>query len=181
MMDELLMTPPVSAAAIRGLLPRRTLEPLMEEEYTDSCTSSSTSTPTEPSPSPDQVSQFLFTFNPLLSLSLIRIKISCIVFLHCGQGNEIGDVADECSSVAITQQQGKGTNSVKSNTQIEVSRSNSAVIIPRIHRSESYRHIIEDENEGINFFARFKPTMKFVNIEKIPKSRGVKLLVHSFI
>lgn len=54
MMDELLMTPPVTAAAIRGLLPRRTLEPLMEEEYSDSYSSSS-STPTEPSPSPDQV------------------------------------------------------------------------------------------------------------------------------
>lgn len=54
MMDELLMTPPIASANIRGLLPRRTLEPLLEEEYSDSCSSSSTQT--EPSVSPDQVS-----------------------------------------------------------------------------------------------------------------------------
>lgn len=53
MMDELLMTPPIASASIRGLLPRRTLEPLLEEEYSDSCSSSSTQT--EPSISPDQV------------------------------------------------------------------------------------------------------------------------------
>lgn len=53
-MDELLMTPPVTSASIRGLLPRRTLEPLLEEEYSDSYSSSS-STQTEPSHSPEQV------------------------------------------------------------------------------------------------------------------------------
>lgn len=53
MMDELLMTPPITGATIRGLLPRRTLEPLMEEEYSESCSSSSTQT--ETSASPEQV------------------------------------------------------------------------------------------------------------------------------
>lgn len=60
MMDELLMTPPVSGATIRGLLPRRTLEPLLEEEYSDSYTSSSSSKSSEsmhvdPSISSEQV------------------------------------------------------------------------------------------------------------------------------
>lgn len=58
-MDELLMTPPVTSSAIRGLLPRRTLEPLMEEEYSDTYTSSSSSASdgiqTDPSGSPEQV------------------------------------------------------------------------------------------------------------------------------
>lgn len=59
MMDELLMTPPVTSSSIRGLLPRRTLEPLLEEEYSDTYTSSSSSssdgTHTDPSGSPEQV------------------------------------------------------------------------------------------------------------------------------
>lgn len=59
-MDELLMTPPVTSSNIRGLLPRRTLEPLMEEEFSDTYTTSESSassspTPTEPSVSPEQV------------------------------------------------------------------------------------------------------------------------------
>lgn len=54
-MNELLMTPPVSGAIMRGLLPRRTLEPLIEEDCSESCSSASSETPTEPSVSPEQV------------------------------------------------------------------------------------------------------------------------------
>lgn len=54
MMDELLMTPPITGAVMRGLLPRRTLEPLIEEECSETSTSSTTSL-TEPSISPEQV------------------------------------------------------------------------------------------------------------------------------
>lgn len=53
-MDELLMTPPISGAMMRGLLPRRTLEPLIEEDGSES-TSSSINSTTEPSLSPEQV------------------------------------------------------------------------------------------------------------------------------
>lgn len=53
-MDELLMTPPIANATLRGLLPRRTLEPLMEE---DSDTYSTTST--EKTPSPNQVTRII--------------------------------------------------------------------------------------------------------------------------
>lgn len=42
-MDELLMTPHIGSSNIRGLLPRRTLEPLLEED-SDTCTSSSSTT-----------------------------------------------------------------------------------------------------------------------------------------
>lgn len=53
-MDELLMTPPITGAMLRGLLPRRTLEPLIEEEGSETSSSSLEST-TEPSVSPEQV------------------------------------------------------------------------------------------------------------------------------
>ncbi|KAL1506136.1 hypothetical protein ABEB36_005555 [Hypothenemus hampei] len=48
MMDELLMTPPITGAILRGLLPRRTLEPLIEEDFSDTTSSSSSSEPTSP-------------------------------------------------------------------------------------------------------------------------------------
>ncbi|XP_055538201.1 uncharacterized protein LOC129725873 isoform X1 [Wyeomyia smithii] len=44
MMDELLMAPPMTASAVRGLLPRRKLEPLFEEE-SESCESDDDSKP----------------------------------------------------------------------------------------------------------------------------------------
>lgn len=59
MMDELLMTPPITGATIRGLLPRRTLEPLMEEEYSESCSSSSTQTEHSTSPEQVNITQFM--------------------------------------------------------------------------------------------------------------------------
>lgn len=55
MMDELLMAPPMTAAAVRGLLPRRRLEPLLEEEDSESCTTTSVANEIEATPSPDQV------------------------------------------------------------------------------------------------------------------------------
>lgn len=54
-MDELLMTPPISGAFMRGLLPRRTLEPLIEEDCSETYSTESSETPTEPSVSPEQV------------------------------------------------------------------------------------------------------------------------------
>lgn len=66
-MDELLMTPPITGAIIRGLLPRRTLEPLIEEDISDTNSSSPSVTPTEPSSSSGQVNiscHFLFNFAP---------------------------------------------------------------------------------------------------------------------
>ncbi|KAK9730820.1 PDZ domain [Popillia japonica] len=180
MMDELLMTPPVTSSNIRGLLPRRTLEPLMEEEYSDTYTSSSSTssegTQTDPSGSSEQ-------------------------------GNETGNAADVCSTAAENPVR-QTTNFEKSGTPTptrqspplpsvqegppDVSRDSCNSIVahpppvqsPKIHRSESYRHIIEQADachlaEGaqpITFFTRLKPTIKFVNIEKIPRSKGVKLL-----
>ncbi|XP_058839755.1 uncharacterized protein LOC131695303 [Topomyia yanbarensis] len=44
MMDELLMAPPMTASAVRGLLPRRKLEPLFEED-SESCESDDDSKP----------------------------------------------------------------------------------------------------------------------------------------
>lgn len=62
MMDELLMTPPISGAVMRGLLPRRTLEPLIEEDGSETSSSSINST-TEPSLSPEQVGRYILAFS----------------------------------------------------------------------------------------------------------------------
>lgn len=100
--------------------------------------------------------------------------------MHCGQGKGTGDVADKCSSVAETtttiSPERDVTSSERLSTPTGESLSSSTTdVTPRIHRSESYRHIIEQEDESASFFNRFRPTMKFVNIERIPRAKGVKL------
>ncbi|ERL87206.1 hypothetical protein D910_04605 [Dendroctonus ponderosae] len=54
MMDELLMAPPITGAILRGLLPRRTLEPLIEEDFSDSSSSPSSDPISPQSGSSDQ-------------------------------------------------------------------------------------------------------------------------------
>ncbi|KAK5649320.1 hypothetical protein RI129_000349 [Pyrocoelia pectoralis] len=136
MMDELLMTPPIASANLRGLLPRRTLEPLMEED-SDTCTSSSSSSAGH-TPSPQQ-------------------------------GNGIGVVADIC----LTAVEAPKINQEQSNTHVVASPVKSTT--PRILRSDSYRHIIEDDEDNANFFNRFKSNAKIINVERIPRSRTIKL------
>jgi len=55
MMDELLATPPLSSTT-RGFPPRRRLEPLPEEEDTDSPTTTPAPNVQKETPSPEQVS-----------------------------------------------------------------------------------------------------------------------------
>ncbi|XP_031338107.1 uncharacterized protein LOC116167013 isoform X2 [Photinus pyralis] len=136
MMDELLMTPPIASANLRGLLPRRTLEPLMEED-SDTCTSSSSS-PDGYTPSPQQ-------------------------------GNGTGDVADIC----LTAAEAPRSIQEQSNTPAVAFPVKSTT--PRILRSDSYRHIIEDDEDNANFFNRFKSNAKIINVERIPRSRTIKL------
>lgn len=54
-MDELLMAQPISGAIMRGLLPRMTLEPLIEEECSETSSTSSIESSSDPSVSPEQV------------------------------------------------------------------------------------------------------------------------------
>ncbi|XP_044258396.1 uncharacterized protein LOC123007266 isoform X2 [Tribolium madens] len=144
MMDELLMTPPITGAIMRGLLPRRTLEPLIEEDFSESCSPTSSGTPTEPSVSPEQ-------------------------------GNGTGDVADKCSTAV--------ENRIESpNTEMEMGSAvttSETTVVPKIHRSESYRKIIEaaeeDYDDALGFFERFKPTVKFINIERVPRAKSAKI------
>ncbi|XP_050506430.1 uncharacterized protein LOC114332848 [Diabrotica virgifera virgifera] len=155
MMDELLMTPPISGAIMRGLLPRRTLEPLIEEECSETSSTSSIESKSEPSVSPTE------------------------------QGNGTGDAADTCSAVAEKEDETKEAAAAAA-----VSTQTSAGSTPtteaptatvKIHRSESYRHIIEAaENEGneernVYFFSRFRPAAKFVNIERVPRSKSIRI------
>ncbi|XP_064212402.1 uncharacterized protein PsGEF isoform X3 [Tribolium castaneum] len=143
MMDELLMTPPITGAIMRGLLPRRTLEPLIEEDFSESCSPSSSGTPTEPSMSPEQ----------------------------CGQGNGTGDVADKCSTAV--------ENRIETPEMGSAVTTSEATAVPKIHRSESYRKIVEaaeeDYDDALGFFDRFKPTVKFINIERVPRAKSAKI------
>ncbi|CAH1112106.1 unnamed protein product [Psylliodes chrysocephalus] len=165
MMDELLMAQPISGAIMRGLLPRMTLEPLIEEECSETSSTSSIESSSDPSVSPEQ-------------------------------GNETGNAADTCSAVAenpfVTTRRHPAAIATE---EIVEDLENPAVTTPRsagstpttevpttkIHRSESYRHIIEAaENEGndernVFFFSRFRPVVKFVNIERVPKTKSIKI------
>nr|XP_015840738.1 PREDICTED: uncharacterized protein LOC663795 isoform X2 [Tribolium castaneum] len=140
MMDELLMTPPITGAIMRGLLPRRTLEPLIEEDFSESCSPSSSGTPTEPSMSPEQ-------------------------------GNGTGDVADKCSTAV--------ENRIETPEMGSAVTTSEATAVPKIHRSESYRKIVEaaeeDYDDALGFFDRFKPTVKFINIERVPRAKSAKI------
>ncbi|XP_056640815.1 uncharacterized protein LOC130447811 [Diorhabda sublineata] len=148
MMDELLMTPPISGAAMRGLLPRRTLEPLIEEELYETSSTSSIESDSE-SESPER------------------------------QESGTGGVADTCC-VAEGARQPNGSDLEESKGGTGV-RPSIPTTTTTIHRSESYRRIIEAaENEGNEerndyFFNRFRPAGKFVNIERIPRSRSIKI------
>ncbi|KAJ8920462.1 hypothetical protein NQ315_005330 [Exocentrus adspersus] len=164
MMDELLMTPPITGAVMRGLLPRRTLEPLIEEEGSETSSSSSIDPSTEPSVSPEQ-------------------------------GSGTGGAADTYSGAAESPPTVESPRLQGSSTVEEDARRTSSppsagttstppAVATKIHRSESYRRIIEaaenagnDEagEEGAFFFNRFKPTAKFVNIERVPRSKSIKI------
>ncbi|XP_074034007.1 protostome-specific GEF isoform X2 [Leptinotarsa decemlineata] len=156
MMDELLMTPPISGAIMRGLLPRRTLEPLIEEECSESSSTSSIDSTTDPSVSPEQ-------------------------------GNETGNAADTCSVAVGSPMEQTDPNEINEREDHKLPTPPPAVILtptevaPKIHRSESYRHIIEAaENEGNEeqntfFFSRFRPTAKYVNIERVPRFKSIKI------
>lgn len=123
----------------------------------------------------------------LLNNALCLVIIVQILLFHCGQGNGIGDAADTCSTVAEAEspeETSKATEEVEltplsSPPPVDVIESTGTVM--RIHRSESYRHIIEateaecDEERNAFFFNRFKPTAKFVNIERVPKSKSIKM------
>lgn len=91
------------------------------------------------------------------------------MFLKCGQGNRTGIVADTGS---IAAEEKKIQIPLELSTPVAVSQVKSTS--PRILRSDSYRHIIEEEDDNTNFFSRFKSNTK-INIERIPRSKSVKL------
>lgn len=109
------------------------------------------------------------------------------MLFYCGQGNGTGDAADTCWTVAAAEspeETSKATEEValtplSSPPLVDVGESIRTVT--RIHRSESYRHIIEateaecDDERNAFFYNRFKPTAKFVNIERVPKSKSIKM------
>lgn len=118
--------------------------------------------------------------------------------MDCGQGSETGVVADTCLTAAGSLEK-KNTDTPTLLRSQEVIMQTTSEMLPsphsyasdttseqqrltKIHRSESYRHIIEaaeeeeeDEDQNEFFFNRFKPTAKFVNIEKVQRSKSVKM------
>lgn len=89
--------------------------------------------------------------------------------MHCGKGNETGDAADTYSSAAAKEEEEDDKSTKGSNTPT-TANTNIA-----IHRSESYRHIIEAEDENAEFINRFKPNVKFIDIERAPRSKTIKM------
>lgn len=95
--------------------------------------------------------------------------------LHCGQGNGTGDVADTCSTAA--ENQTRIPNAEKRGTG-SVGMTSETTVVPKMHRSESYRRIVEaaeEVDDSLGFFNRFKPTVKFINIERVPRAKSVKM------
>lgn len=90
------------------------------------------------------------------------------IFTHCGQDSETGDAADTYSSAAEKSEEAK-------NIEISSSAASETNTSIAMHRSESYRHIIEAEDENAGFINRFKPNMKFINIEHANRSKTVKM------
>ncbi|KAJ3667139.1 hypothetical protein Zmor_002541 [Zophobas morio] len=95
--------------------------------------------------------------------------------LHCGQGNGTGDVVDTCSTAV----ENKIGTPNPGRTGMGSAVTSGTTVVPKMHRSESYRRIIEaaedDEEDNLGFFNRFKPTVKFINIERVPRAKSVKI------
>lgn len=81
-MDELLMAPPITGAILRGLLPRRTLEPLIEEDFSDSSSSPSSDPISPQSGSSDQVNISLFFSREVCSS--VNFELSAAPTQHTG-------------------------------------------------------------------------------------------------
>lgn len=95
--------------------------------------------------------------------------------MHCGQGNETGGVADTCSTAV-----NEDPKTERKIPLLVVTPETAAV--PKIPRSESYRRIVEaaedediEDHLRLGFFSRFKPTVNFVNIERVPRAKSVKM------
>lgn len=122
-----------------------------------------------------------------------------MISLYCGQGNGTGDVADICSTAAESPEDtGAETPKLFPEKEEQLTPTMTTMVPPsiqlnandsilrtefaaNIHRSESYRHIIEaaedeeEEDRNVFFFSRFKSTAKFVNIERVPRSKSIKM------
>ncbi|KAJ8954991.1 hypothetical protein NQ318_000423 [Aromia moschata] len=109
--------------------------------------------------------------------------------MHCGQGNGTGGAADTCSAAAgslATTAEPPGCTGEEARTAPSPAATESTPATPteaatRMPRSESYRRIVEAAESGLEdedntfFFNRFRPTAKFVNIEKVPRSKSIKI------
>lgn len=90
------------------------------------------------------------------------------ISMHCGQGSETGDAADTCLTAAESSDATRNTGTSSSS----VAEPEKPSIIPR---SESYRRIIEAEDENAGFINRFESNVKLVNIEQASRSKTVKM------
>ncbi|XP_049821007.1 uncharacterized protein LOC109602693 isoform X3 [Aethina tumida] len=168
MMDELLMTPPITGAIIRGLLPRRTLEPLIEEDCSETSSSSDATSQTEPSLSPEQDS----------GTGVVADTCST-----AAEGRRRGATPSPTASGTGTGSSGGRTTTPTPPPQQETPKPASSTSVEaqgRIHRADSYRRIIEAAEEGddadnICFFSRFKPAMSYGHIQRVPRSRSVRI------
>ncbi|XP_060527393.1 uncharacterized protein LOC132702642 [Cylas formicarius] len=166
MMDELLMAPPVTGAAMRGLLPRRTLEPLIEEDFSE--TSSSTEY-SDYDDDDDDASDSSEQGNPPTGSAADARSLDAAVregSLAVGSSSEdVGTTADDCETGGDEPR----TSDCSGDEPI------------RIPRSESYKHIVDAAEDTTivrdetMLFQQFRPAASFVNIARVSRSRSVRI------
>ncbi|CAG9817963.1 unnamed protein product [Phaedon cochleariae] len=146
MMDELLMTPPITGAIMRGLLPRRTLEPLIEEDGSETSTSSSIDSVTDPSISPEQGS-------------------------GTGSAADTCSAAAESPAMSGATPPAAGTPPPAPEAGTRMRRSESYRRIVEAAESEGSFSFERDAF----FFSRLRPVARFASIERASRSKSVKI------
>ncbi|CAG9772991.1 unnamed protein product [Ceutorhynchus assimilis] len=211
MMDELLMAPPITGAVLRGLLPRRTLEPLIEEDFSDSTSSSSSSDPISPQSNSSEQDRRSGSAADTSSRDVVeRARNERIIVEPKRSSSSSSSTSPEenaqhssrasichttTSQSLVSSEWEEAQQRVCENGEgccIEVSDLQTAATMPR---SESYRKIVEAAEDAISttmepdsnrmiaasssdtvlLFDRFRPAARFVNIERVPRTRSIRI------
>ncbi|KAH1012268.1 hypothetical protein HUJ05_011451 [Dendroctonus ponderosae] len=182
MMDELLMAPPITGAILRGLLPRRTLEPLIEEDFSDSSSSPSTS-------EVEVLLTHVFRMLPQSHQTGGRRVPTCAHPSRAAGAEALRPPrlprktpANQPQPARVSPRSGEKPRRFAQTTR-------TARPSPNMPRSESYRKIVEaaedavleaaDSSRGpptpVLLFRHFRPAAKFASIERIPRTKSIRI------
>ncbi|XP_066147516.1 uncharacterized protein PsGEF isoform X1 [Euwallacea fornicatus] len=195
MMDELLMAPPITGAILRGLLPRRTLEPLIEEDFSETSSSSPSSDPTSPpSGSSGQDIRNGSAADTYLA-DVAGIEQNDLTHLLANQNclseeEDVGQVMMTQNHPLRNQLEGV-LKDCEDAEECYVEANDSQIVppSPSMPRSESYRKIVEAAEDALLadnstrskvedpdlLFRHFQPSVKFANIERIQRTKSIRI------